>query len=54
MFYGRDGRIAQSFVAEQTRATFEQAIRAILGSQASGKVMSVAPANGHSTYQANA
>ncbi len=47
MFYGRDGRIAQSFVAEQTRATFEQAIRAILGSQASGKVMSVAPANGH-------
>jgi thiol-disulfide isomerase/thioredoxin len=32
IFYGRDGRIALHFTAEQTRATFEQAIHAILGS----------------------
>src|ERR1700722_2950360 len=37
IFYTRDGRIALSFTAEQTRATYEQAIRAILGSSASGK-----------------
>lgn len=36
IFYGRDGRIAQSFTAEQPRATYEQAIRAILAPQASG------------------
>jgi thiol-disulfide isomerase/thioredoxin len=37
IFYSRDGRIAQSFTAEQTRATFEQAIRAILATPASSK-----------------
>jgi thiol-disulfide isomerase/thioredoxin len=37
IFYSRDGRIAQSFTAEQTRATFDQAIRAILATQASSK-----------------
>jgi hypothetical protein len=30
VFYGRDGRIAGHFIGEQSRATFEQAIRSIL------------------------
>ena len=47
MFYSRDGRIAQSFVAEQTRATFEQAIRGILGPQTSGKTVSAPPLAGN-------
>lgn len=47
MFYNRDGRIAQSFVAEQTRATFEQAIRSVLGPQASGKVQAASPRTGN-------
>jgi len=37
IFYSRDGQIAQSFTAEQTRATFEQAIHAILSKPASSK-----------------
>lgn len=37
IFYGRDGRIALSFTAEQARATFEQSIRTILASPASGQ-----------------
>lgn len=36
IFYARDGRIVQSFSAEQTRATFEQAIRAVLATPVSG------------------
>jgi thiol-disulfide isomerase/thioredoxin len=36
IFYSRDGRIAMSFIAEQPRAVYEQAIRTILGSSASG------------------
>jgi thiol-disulfide isomerase/thioredoxin len=35
IFYTRDGRIAADFTAEQTRQTFEQAIRAILGAHSS-------------------
>ena len=35
IFYGRDGRIAVHFTAEQTRQTFEQAIHAILGARSS-------------------
>jgi thiol-disulfide isomerase/thioredoxin len=38
--YGRDGRIAQSFTAEQTRPIFEQAIRAVLAAQSSTKTIS--------------
>ncbi len=33
IFYSRDGQIAQSFTAEQTRETYEQAIRGILAKQ---------------------
>jgi thiol-disulfide isomerase/thioredoxin len=33
IFYGRDGHIAGHFIGEQPRASFEQAIRAILASQ---------------------
>lgn len=47
MFYTRDGRIAQSFVAEQTRATFEQAIRSVLGQQASSKAQGASPRAGN-------
>ena len=47
MFYNRDGRMAQSFIAEQTRATFEQAIRSILGPQASSKAQSASPRTGN-------
>jgi thiol-disulfide isomerase/thioredoxin len=36
IFYGRDGRIAIHFTAEQSRQTFEQAIHAILASRSSG------------------
>ena len=36
IFYTRDGRIAVHFTGEQTRQTFEQAIRAILGARLSG------------------
>lgn len=46
IFYGRDGRIAQSFTAEQPRATYEQAIRAILAPQASGKAQRAEPSSG--------
>jgi len=34
IFYGRDGRIVAHFVGEQTRDTFERAIREILASPA--------------------
>lgn len=47
IFYSRDGHIAQSFTAEQTRETFEQAIRAILAPQASGKIQSARPSTGN-------
>jgi thiol-disulfide isomerase/thioredoxin len=47
IFYSRDGRIALSFTAEQTRATFEQAIRAILLSQASSKRENQRPFTGN-------
>jgi thiol-disulfide isomerase/thioredoxin len=47
IFYGRDGRIAQHFTAEQTRATFEQAIHAILGTHASSKNAVPSPAAGN-------
>ena len=36
ILYTRDGRIAVHYTAEQTRQTFEQAIRAILGTKVSG------------------
>ncbi len=36
ILYGRDGRIAVHYTAEQTRQTFEQAIRAVLGTKISG------------------
>jgi thiol-disulfide isomerase/thioredoxin len=36
ILYTRDGRIAVHYTAEQTRQTFEQAIRAILGTKLSG------------------
>jgi thiol-disulfide isomerase/thioredoxin len=47
IFYGRDGRIALSFIAEQPRAIYEQAIRTILGSSASGKSESAHPPAGN-------
>ena len=47
IFYGRDGRIALSFAAEQSRATFEQAIRAILATPASGKIENQRPLTGN-------
>ena len=47
IFYGRDGRIAQSFTAEQPRATYEQAIRAILASQAPDKAQRGQPSGGN-------
>ena len=47
IFYGRDGQIAQSFTAEQTRATFEQAIHAILSQPASSKQQNRPPFAGH-------
>jgi thiol-disulfide isomerase/thioredoxin len=47
IFYNRDGRIALSFIAEQTRATYEQAIRTILGSSASGKNVGAHPGAGN-------
>ena len=47
IFYSRDGRIAQSFTAEQTRATYEQAIRAILAPQVSGEAQSRRLSAGH-------
>ena len=47
IFYGRDGRIALSFSAEQTRATYEQAIRAILGSSASSRNENLQPPAGN-------
>jgi thiol-disulfide isomerase/thioredoxin len=47
IFYSRDGHIAQSFTAEQTRATFEQAIHAILAPQASGKIQRAWPSTGN-------
>ncbi len=40
IFYSRDGRIARHFTGEQTSQTFEQAIRAILGTRLSGKTVS--------------
>src|SRR5579862_2970816 len=36
IFYGRDGRIATHFIGEQTRATFERAIQAILATPPAG------------------
>lgn len=47
LFYSRDGRIALSFTAEQTRATYEQAIRVILGSAASGENENAHPLTGN-------
>jgi thiol-disulfide isomerase/thioredoxin len=47
IFYGRDGRVAQSFTAEQTRVTFEQAIRAILATQGSSKQSNRPPLMGY-------
>ena len=47
IFYGRDGRIAQSFTAEQPRATYEQAIRAIVATQGSGGAQHAEPSGGH-------
>ena len=47
IFYSRDGRIAQHFIAEQSRQTFEQAIRAILGSRVSRNTATAAPASGN-------
>lgn len=47
IFYGRDGHIAVSFVAEQTRTTYELAIRAILASQASNKNETTNPLAGN-------
>jgi thiol-disulfide isomerase/thioredoxin len=47
IFYGRDGRIFQHFTGEQSRATFEQSIRAILGTHASSR--SVAPSTNFSS-----
>jgi thiol-disulfide isomerase/thioredoxin len=37
IFYSRDGRIAQSFTAEQTRTVFDLAIRGILGAHTSSE-----------------
>ena len=36
IFYGRDGRIVTHFIGEQTRATFERAIQAILATPPAG------------------
>lgn len=47
IFYNRDGHIAQDFTAEQTRATFEQAIRGILGSKASSQMQDSRPFTGN-------
>lgn len=47
IFYTRDGRIALSFTAEQPRATFEAAIRAILATPASSKTENQRPLAGN-------
>jgi thiol-disulfide isomerase/thioredoxin len=47
IFYTRDGRIAVHFTAEQSRQTFEQAIRAILGAHLSGNRAFSSPAAGN-------
>ena len=47
IFYTRDGRIALSFTAEQTRATFEAAIRAILAAPASSRAEKQRPLSGN-------
>ena len=43
ILYTRDGRIAVHYTAEQTRQTFERAIRAILGQRVSGAQTSSPP-----------
>jgi thiol-disulfide isomerase/thioredoxin len=47
IFYDRDGHIAQHFIATQTRATFEQAIRGILGTRASSRNTAPSPLSGN-------
>jgi thiol-disulfide isomerase/thioredoxin len=47
ILYTRDGRIAVHYTAEQTRQTFEQAIRAILGAKISGNRPSSPPPAGN-------
>jgi thiol-disulfide isomerase/thioredoxin len=46
IFYGRDGRIAVHFTAEQSRQRFEQAIHAILGTRSSSNRAASSPAAG--------
>lgn len=47
IFYGRDGHIVRSFTAEQTRATFEDAIHEILTVHSSGNHFVPAPPRGN-------
>jgi cytochrome c biogenesis protein CcmG/thiol:disulfide interchange protein DsbE len=48
IFYGRDGRIAAHFIGEQTRATFERAIQAILATPPAGNRLASSPSGpGH-------
>jgi thiol-disulfide isomerase/thioredoxin len=47
IFYSRDGRIVQHFTGGQPRATFEQAIHAILGTHASSKNVARSPSSGN-------
>ena len=47
IFYTRNGRIAQHFVGEQSRQTFEQAIRAIIAAHVSSKNLSATQHSGN-------